>query len=126
MAVLTAGTIPLNTDQLNIAKVQYGQVTVADTGRIRFTYSDGSADDVTGVGFTYSSTGALTGGVVTGVLETQNGKHSVLAAGFQPGRHRLRRRRPVQQQRGHSCSGAGRERHDHRLDGGRRAAGRRG
>ena len=82
MAVLTAGTTPLNTDQLNLTKVQYGQVTVADAGRIRFTYSDGSADELTGTGFTYSSTGALTGGTVTGAVETLNGATVFSIQGF--------------------------------------------
>ncbi len=82
MAVLTAGSTPLNTDQLNLAKVQSGQVTVSDGGHIRFAYADGSADDVFGAGFTYSASGALTGGVVTGATETANGATVFSLQGF--------------------------------------------
>lgn len=82
MAVLTAGTTPLNTDQLNLAKIQSGQVAVSDAGRIRFTYADGSADEITGTGFTYSASGALTGGTVTGAVETLNGATVFSIQGF--------------------------------------------
>ncbi len=67
MATLTAGATPLNTDQVNLAKVLYGAVAVADAGHIRFTYSDGSSDDLYG-SFTYSS-GALSGGTLTRAVE---------------------------------------------------------
>ena len=82
MATLTAGTTPLNTDQLNLAKVQYGQVTVADSGHIRFTYGDGTADDLFGTGLTYSATGALTGGVLTGAVDSVNGATVFSIQGF--------------------------------------------
>ena len=82
MATLTGGTTPLDTDGLNLSRVQYGQVTVADGGRIRFTYADGSADDFSGVGLTYSAAGALTGGVLTGATETLNGATVFSIQGF--------------------------------------------
>ena len=68
MANLTGGAVALNTDQLNLAKVASGTVTAADSGHINLTYADGSTDDLYG-SFTYSLSGALSGGALTRATE---------------------------------------------------------
>ncbi len=72
MATLTGGATALNTDGLNLSKVLYGTVAVSDAAHIRFTYADGSADDLYGA-FTYAPSGLLAGGMLTRAVETLNG-----------------------------------------------------
>ena len=80
MATLTGGSTPLNTDQLNLAKVTTGTVAVADSAHIRFTYSDGSIDDLYGT-FSYSN-GVLAGGTLNRATETLNGAVVFDLSGF--------------------------------------------
>ncbi|MCI3135150.1 calcium-binding protein, partial [Phenylobacterium aquaticum] len=72
MAVITAGAIALNFDQLDLSSLIAGTVTVANNGQIS-TSDSGIVDSFFG-SFQYNGSGALSGGTMTHLSETYLGQ----------------------------------------------------